>query len=229
MNATEIFAARHAAAILAQHIVIKKQNRNPPKRRPPVTCRNLRAHRGAIALCPLPRKITRRKHLVASHLRPTKTLQQLPVVSLATSPFSRLREIFVDSCISKCSAYRRERACIGAKRNASAATRRAVGGRQTMVHFLRPRSLCDPRVECHPTGGLLTTVAAAGNYHWRKHGFKPAAEMQNLSPIIRNGCKQHWKSPTAATCNSSWENLSLPECAVPKASAGCPIWEKGIF
>jgi len=78
------------------------------------------------------------------------------------------------------------------------------------------------------TGGLLTTVAAAGNYH-REAWFKPAAEMQKLFPD-----HPEWLQATleiTERCNLQLElgKLIFPEFAVPEGATPDSYLDKLSF
>ncbi len=182
----------------------------------PVTLQELAEHsRGVIALRPL-----------SARAQDAGTRRGTNHESLATSHFSRLKEIFSDRLYIEV-----QHLSPGDGRTLREAEHlgREVGiplVATNNVHFLRPEEHLHHRaVNAIRTGGLLTTVAPP-EITTGEAWFKPAAEMQKCFPD-----HPEWLEATqqiADRCNLELElnKMILPECSVPDGeSAFSYLWK----
>jgi len=193
----------------------------------PITLHEMAEHsRGVIALCPLSaRAQDASTHRSAIHRAPPQS-RVTNHESLATSHFSRLKEIFSDRLYIEVQHLSpgdgrtlREAEHLGRELGIPLVA-------TNNVHFLRPEEHLHHRaVNAIRTGGLLTTVAPP-EITTGEAWFKPAAEMQKCFPD-----HPEWLEATqqiADRCNLELElnKTILPECSVPDGeSAFSYLWK----
>ena len=193
----------------------------------PITLHEMAEHsRGVIALCPLSARAQDASSRRGAIHRDPPQSRVTNHESLATSTFSRLKEIFSDCLYIEVQHLSpsdgrtlREAEHLG----------REIGiplVATNNVHFLRPEEHLHHRaVNAIRTGGLLTTVAPP-EITTTEAWFKPAAEMQKCFPD-----HPEWLAATqqiADRCNLELElhKMILPECSVPDGeSAFSYLWK----
>src|SRR5437764_633366 len=193
----------------------------------PITLQELAEHnRGVIALCPLPSRMQEANTRRGTIHPPPPQSRVTNHESLATSHFSRLKDIFGDRLYIEVQHLSpgdgrvlREAERIGRELGIPLVA-------NNNVHFLKPEEHLHHRVvNAIRTGGLLTTVAPP-EITTGEAWFKPAAEMQKCFPD-----HPEWLEATqeiADRCNLSLElkKLILPECSVPDGeSAFSHLWK----